>query len=306
MDLIDGMRAFSQVVATGSFTNAADRLNISKKLVSKYVAELETHLGTRLLNRTTRSLSLTEAGTMYHTGCVQLLDDLEELETSVQNQISSPKGRLHVSVPTTFGEAYIVPLIGRFREKYPDVTIDLRLNDRYVDLIDEGFDVAIRIGVLEDSSLVARKLAPAPILVCAAPDYLALNGRPESPADLKHHQCIVDTNYRSGANWSFQKGDRRITVAVSGGIAVNSARSARDIALGGCGIAFCPAFIVGEDIRNGRLVPLLSAYSESNLAIYAVYNANRNLTPKVRAFIDFLNQAFREQPLRQSLDPLSN
>lgn len=306
MDLIDGMRAFSQVVAAGSFTAAAERLNISKKLVSKYVAELEARLGTRLLNRTTRSLSLTEAGALYYTRCQQLLEDLEELEASVQDQVASPKGRLHVSAPTTFGEAYIVPQIGRFRERYPDVSIDLRLNDRFVDLVDEGFDVAIRIGSLADSALVARKLAPAPILVCASPDYLDRNGHPEHPNDLKHHQSIIDTNYHGGANWSFQVKDRKITIPVSGGIAVNSARSARDIALGGCGIALCPAYIVGEDIRNGRLVPLLSEFTTSDLAIYAVYNTNRNLTPKVRAFIDFLSETFRQPDLRQALDPLSH
>lgn len=292
MDLIDGMRTFSQVVASGSFTRAAEQLGVSKKLVSKYVAELEAHLGVRLLHRTTRSLSLTEAGALYHARCIQLLEDLDTLEEALQTETAQPRGRLLISAPVTFGELHLVPLINAFRTSYPEISIELRLSDRYVSLVDEGFDLAIRIGDLEDSGLIARKLAPAPILLCAAPDYLARAGTPTHPDDLKNHACILDSNLRSGSNWHFLINGKKKSVAVSGSLTVNSARSARDFALLGCGIALCPTYVTAPDLEAGRLVPLLSEFNALDISIYAVYDSNRHLAPKVRAFVDFLVQSF--------------
>lgn len=292
MDLIDGMRTFAQVVASGSFTGAAEQRGVSKKLVSKYIAALEAHLGTRLLHRTTRSLSLTEAGALYHVRCVQLLEDLDALENDLQSETARPRGKLLVSAPVTFGEMHLVPLIAEFKSRYPEIAVELRLNDRYVSLVDEGFDLAIRIGELEDSGLIARRLAPAPILVCAAPAYLDRSGMPQLPEELKDHACILDSNLRSGAAWPFLIGGRKKNVAVTGGVTVNSARSSRDLALRGHGIAFCPAYVVAPDIERGTLVPLLTDFNALDLSIYAVYDSNRNLAPKVRAFVDFLAAAF--------------
>ncbi len=295
MDLINGMRTFVQVVASGSFTRAAEQRGVSKKLVSKYIAALETHLGTRLLQRTTRSLSLTEAGALYHARCVPLLEELDAMEDELQTQTARPRGRLLISAPVTFGELHLVPLLAAFRSDYPEISVELRLNDRYVSLAEEGFDLAIRIGELEDSALVARKLAPAAFLACASPEYLSRNGTPEHPEDLKSHDCILDSNLRSGANWPFLIDGRKRNVAVSGALTVNSARSARDFALQGCGIAFCPAYVVDPDFESGRLIPLLTDFCALELSVYAVYESNRNLSPKVRAFIDFLVGAFKPQ-----------
>ncbi|WP_085905782.1 LysR family transcriptional regulator [Kiloniella majae] len=292
MDLIDGMRTFTQVVAAGSFTGGAERLGVSKKLVSKYIGQLEERLGSRLLHRTTRSLSLTEVGTLYHAGCLQLLDDLEELELTVQNQVASPRGKLLISAPSTFGEMYVAPQVSKFLELYPQVSVDLRLTDRYVNLVDEGFDLAIRIGDLESSGLIAKKLAPSPMILCASPDYLKQKGTPAHPDDLKGLDCIIDTNFRPGKSWPFIVNRQRISVTVNGALAVNSARSAREFALNGNGIAFCPGFIVMPDIKTGRLIPLLNEYNAFDLNINAIYNGTRNLAPKVRVFIDFLAKTF--------------
>lgn len=288
MDLIDGMRAFSQVVATGSFTKAGDKLGISKKLVSKYIGQLEDRLGVRLLNRTTRSLSLTEAGTLYHDRCTRLLDDLDELERSLQSNIASPKGRLYISAPVTFGEMYIVGLISEFQSLYPEVTIDLQLSDRVINLVDEGFDVAVRIGQLENSSLMAKKLAPAEIVICASSEYLEKNGHPSHPSELAEHNIIADTNFRHSKNWPF-KIDGEIThIPVSPSISVNSARSARDLAMQGNGITLCPKFVVQEELASGRLVELFRDNQTPESSIFAVYHNSRNLVPKVRVFVDFL------------------
>ena len=294
MDHLDGMRTFAQVVASGSFTGAATRLGISKKLISKYVATLEDRLGARLLNRTTRSLSLTETGALYHQRCVQLLEDLDELELSVQARTARPRGKLFISAPTTYGEMYLVPQISAFRTKYPDITIDLRLSDRHVDLVNEGFDLAVRIGHLESSGLIARKLGPAPLTVCASPNYLEANGYPDQPEDLRHHQCIIDTNMRSGTSWPFLVNGKRTNVKVSGDLAVNSARSARDFALLDKGITRSPDYVVDKDLKAGRLVTLLSGYIAQDFDVFAVYSSSRNLAPKVRAFIDFLSDAFKQ------------
>ncbi len=291
MDLIDGMRAFSQVVASGSFTKAAERLGVSKKLVSKYVGQLEDRLGTRLLNRTTRSISLTEAGSIYHGRCVQLLDDLDEMEQTLHSNTAVPKGKLFISAPVTFGEMYLTEQLILFTEKYPEVTVDLRLNDRTVSLVDEGFDIALRIGRLENSSLIARKLAPSHMVLCASPDYLERFGMPEHPDELKDHRCIIDSNFRSGASWPFLVNGEETNKSVTGRITVNSARAALDFALKGGGITYSPTFVAGEEIVRGNLVAVLGDYISYDTNIYAVYNNNRNLAPKVRVFVDFLAAA---------------
>ena len=289
MDLVDGMRAFSQVVATGSFTAAGDRLGLSNKLVSKYVAQLEEHLGTRLLNRTTRSQSLTEAGALYYDRCVELLGDLEALESTIRSQVDHVRGRLLITAPTTFGELHVAPLIVPFLAAYPDVVVDLRLTDRYVNLVDEGFDLAIRIGALESSALIARKISNARAVLCASPDYLAAAPVLTHPQELSRHRCIADLNFRNGASWPFHIDGHRSDITITPALSVNSAAAARVFALEGGGVVLSPSYVVGPDLRSGALVEVLAAFTRIDLPVHAVYNSARLVAPKVRAFVDFLS-----------------
>ncbi|MBB3064354.1 LysR family transcriptional regulator [Limibacillus halophilus] len=296
MDTIDGMRTFVTVVKEGSFTAAAGRRRMSTALVSKYVGQLEDHLGVRLLNRTTRSLTLTEIGAAYFERCQQILDDLDELESSVQDRHASPRGTLIISAPVTFGELYLTDVVARFLAAHPDVRIDLNLTDRFVNLVDEGVDVAIRIAELEDSPLIARRLAPARIVVCASPVYLKRRGALRYLNDLEKHDCIVDRNFRSGSLWQFKEDGKQKSIQVDGRFTVNNAASVRRMLLADMGVGLIPTFAVGPDIRQGRLKILLDAYEGSNLGVYAVYAHNRHLAGKVRAFVDFAVKCFGASP----------
>ncbi|MEM7489208.1 MAG: LysR substrate-binding domain-containing protein, partial [Pseudomonadota bacterium] len=208
MDTIDGMRSFVTAVEAGSFTAAADRLGLSKKLVSKYVAELEARLGTRLLHRTTRTLALTEAGSAAYAQCLDILDRVDALKSGSQAGTRDLAGTIRLSAPVTFGEVYLPSLLQSFAARHPRIEFDLRLNDRYVDLTDEGFDLAIRVGRLEASGLIARKLGVTRLLVVASPAYLAAHGAPAVPGDLKDHVCIRDTNLRGGIEWPLTSGEQ--------------------------------------------------------------------------------------------------
>lgn len=296
MDTIDGMKTFVAVVKEGSFTAAAVRRDMSTALVSKYVGLLEDRLGARLLNRTTRSLTLTEVGSAYFERCQQLLDDFDELEASVQDHDASPRGTLIVSAPVTFGEMYLTDAISQFLTRHPDVAIDLRLTDRFVNLVDEGVDVAIRIAELEDSSLIARRLAPIRIVLCASPAYLQRHGTPRRPDDLLAHGCIVDRNFRRGSLWSFKENGEHKVVQVAGRFTVNNAESVRRMLLADLGIGLIPTFAVGRDIQQGGLKVLLQEYEASELNVYAMYAHNRHLAAKVRAFVDFAAGTFGATP----------
>lgn len=296
MDILTGMRTYAAVVSTGSFTAAADRLGISKALTSKYVGQLEEHLGVRLLNRTTRQLNMTEAGQAYYQRCRQLLDDIAELEAAVRDQQEAPQGRLVVAAPTTFGEIYLTRAVADYLDEQPGVSVDLVLADRYVNIVDEGFDLAVRIGELADSSLVARRLAPARIVACAAPEYLARMGVPRHPDELQSHSCIIDTNFRTAENWPFQEEGRRFTIKVNGRFQVNNAVAVREMVVAGQGIALCPMYIIEEDLRDGRLQVLLQNHEVLDYGIYAVYPHNRHLAAKVRTFVDFLVRRFGISP----------
>jgi DNA-binding transcriptional LysR family regulator len=296
MDTIDGMRTFIAVVSAGSFTAAAEHLNMSTALVSKYVGQLEERLGVRLLNRTTRSLVLTEIGQAYLERCAQVIDDFDELEAAIHNKRSNPSGNLIISAPVTFGERHMTVALARFLEQYPDIVVDLRLTDRFVGLVDEAVDLAIRIAELPDSSLIARRLAPARVVACAAPSYLEKHGLPCQPEELVDHVCIIDNNFRSAHEWPFMVGGERMTVKVSGRFSVNSAQSSRAMVLAGAGIGLVPTYAIGEDIKQGQAVVLLEPFEALNLGIYAVYLHNRHLAAKVRAFIDFMAEEFGTLP----------
>ncbi len=288
MDLIDGMRTFAAVVEAGSFTAAADRLGISKKLASKYVAELEARLRVRLLHRTTRSLSLTEAGRRYYPRCVELLSDLDDLESCLREGESGLIGTLRVAAPVTFGELYVQPLLAAFRQQHPDLEIDLRLNDRYVDLASEGFDLAIRIGALEDSSILARKLGRTELWAVASPEYLEAAGLPETPHELAGHVCIRDTNLKSGNSWPFSVNGQLVRIPIAGGFMVNSATAVRALALAGEGITLTADYAVAADVAEGRLLRILEAFPSTTLDIQAVFLDARRMPARTRAAVEAL------------------
>lgn len=296
MDMLAGMRTYIAVVAAGSFTAAAERLGISKALTSKYVGQLEEHLGVRLLNRTTRQLNVTEAGQAYYQRCRQLLEEFDELEAAIQDQQEAPRGSLVVAAPTTFGEMYLTRAVADYLDQQPGVSVELVLADRFVNIVDEGFDLAVRIGELADSSLIARRLAPARIAVCAAPVYLAQAGTPTDPRELESHTCVIDTNFHAADHWPFQKHGRRFSVKVNGRFRVNNAVAAREMMLAGQGIGLCPTYVIGNELRNDRLKILLQEYEVFEHGIYAVYPHNRHLAAKVRTFVDFLVQRFGTFP----------
>lgn len=287
MDLIDGMKAFVAVAEAGSFTTGADRLGISKKVASKYIQLLEKRLDTHLLNRTTRKLSLTDSGSRYLERCIKLLGDLEELETGLVDDEVLLSGLLRIAAPQNYGELFIAPLVAEFQKLYPKLSIDLRLSDRYIDLAEEGIDVSIRIGELKDSSLIARRLGQTAIWTFATPEYVKKYAALTTPDDLREHECVRDSNRKAGSAWSYKRDGKAYNIAVRGGILVNSAAAVRNIVLQGNSIGLAPDYIIAPDIKTGRLVRLLSAYSVTTLPIQAVYLRQRHLSPKVRAFIDY-------------------
>ncbi len=281
------MRAFAAVVAAGGFTAAADRTGSTPQLVSKYVAALEDDLGARLLNRTTRRVALTDAGRAYHARCVALLEQFDELRAEMREERTRPRGLLTVAAPVTYGELHLVPALHDFARAWPELSVDLRLTDRFVDLIEEGVDMAVRIGRLDDSALIARRLSEAPILCVAAPSYLAAAPPLQAPADLARHACIVDANLRAPEAWPFTVDGAAATVRVAGRFRVNSAAAVRALALAGAGVALCPAYVAGPDVAAGRLTALFGG-AALTLPVHAVYPAGRHLSARVGACLDFL------------------
>ncbi|NRB01754.1 MAG: LysR family transcriptional regulator [Rhodobacteraceae bacterium] len=288
-----GLKTFVAVVEAGSFTAAADRAHMSKKLASKYVGELETRLGVQLLHRTTRSLSLTDAGHRFYGRAVRLLDDYEAMTADVRDADAGLEGVLRVSAPMSFGEMFVQPILAEFRAAHPGVTIDLRLNDRFVDLASEGFDLAVRIGQLEDSSLLARRLGTIELCVIASPAYLENKAVPDHPSDLQQHACIRDSNLRAGHAWPFSIDGQTRRIAVSGGFIVNSATAVRDLVLRGEGIGLCPDYAIATDLAARRLIRVLDAYAPEKLGAFAVFSDARRLPARARAALEHLVTAFK-------------
>lgn len=288
MDTLATIRAFVAVADTGSFTAAAERLGLSRALTSKYVAHLENRLGTRLLNRTTRHVEMNSAGRAYRERVVLLLSDFDDLEGAVRDRRETPSGRLRIAAPVTFTERFLPLPIAEFTDRFPEVSLELSLSDRQVDVVAEGFDVAVRIGNLVDSSLIARRLAGATSVICAAPDYLERRGVPNTLAELATHRCVLDDNLQPRGLWSLLIYGKRQSVAVHGPVCVNSAGIVRSLVLAGQGIGLCPSFMVAGDIRSKALVPLFAAHRQPEIGIHAVYAHNRHLSSAVRAFIDHL------------------
>jgi DNA-binding transcriptional LysR family regulator len=289
MDRFLALRAFATVVEHGSFARAADRLDLSTSAISRQVADLEEHLGVRLLNRTTRRLSLTESGTAFHERCVQLLADLDEAEQAVTAAAIEPRGTLKLTCSITFGVRHLAPAIAAFSARHPQLRFDVELSDRAVDLVDEGFDLAIRIGDIGSQNLIGRRLGTTELVPCAAPDYLARHGTPRTPEALAQHACLSYEYMPTRGVWRFRdaQGQER-TVRIAGPAHANNGRMLVALAVAGLGIALEPDFIVAPEIRTGRLVPLLPAYRPATAPVWAVYPSRRHLSAKVRAFVDFL------------------
>ncbi|HEX6958267.1 MAG TPA: LysR family transcriptional regulator [Ferrovibrio sp.] len=297
MEHLVDLAVFARVVENNSFSAAAAALKLSKSAVSKQVARLEARLGAQLLQRTTRKLALTETGRIVYGHAQRLLAEAEAAETAVQALYSTPRGRLRVNMPVNFGQMHVAPLLPDFLARCPELELELTVNDRRIDLLEEDVDVAIRIGVLADSTLTARRLARNRMVICAAPAYLRRAGVPMKPEDLRQHQCLVYSYLPAPEIWPLvNEAGAAAAVKVSGRLHANNGDMLRIAALAGTGIIFSPSFMVGADLAAGRLVPLLESYTPAPSGIYAVYPAQRYLTPKVRAFIDFLAERFGPEP----------
>lgn len=288
MDYLTSLRCFVAVAESGSFTVASEQLALSRAMASKHVMDLEAHLGLRLLNRTTRSVSLTDAGGTYFERGKDILAALEEAEREVTSQAAEPVGRLRISAPLSFGITSVSPLVASFATAHPRIAIDLVLNDRFVDLVDEGFDVAIRIGRLADSSMIARRLAVTRSMICASPDYLARHGRPRAPADLLGHECL-HYSYASGGNvWTFHGPQGEESLRMLGRIACNNGDALGQFAAAGAGVAIGPDFIMAPLVKSGAVEEILRDYARQELGIYIVHPSQRHMPLKLRAFIDFM------------------
>ena len=283
----EGVSEFVAVAEMESFTAAAKRLNTSVANISRQVQALENRLATKLFNRTTRKVSATEAGLVFYHHCRQLLDGLDEAERALTNLQTKPTGSLKITAPLSFGEKFIAPLVNNFASKYPDLSIEMLLSNQQFDLIENGFDLAIRLGVLEDSSLMAKRLSSRKQYVCASPDYLARRGQPHTLSELSRHNCLLGTlDY-----WRFEEGGKQRNLRVKGNMRCNSGPALRDAALKGLGLVQLPDYYVDAFIARGELVAVLSQQSHALEGIWAVYPANRHQSTKVRMLIDFLAKA---------------
>jgi DNA-binding transcriptional LysR family regulator len=296
MDKLDAMNAFAKVVAAGSYAEAGRRLGLTRSAVSKAVMELEQLLGARLLDRTTRRVTPTEAGLAYYERCVSILAAVEETEIQISRLHDEPKGVLKINAPMSFGTLYLGSAVADFMARYPDLKIELTLNDRFIDPLEEGVDVTVRIGALPDSSLIARRLAPARRVLAASPHYIARYGAPQTPQELATHRCLVYGHMAAVHRWQLVQGADTIAVAIETSLCSNNGEALRAAALAGNGIINLPTFLVGPDIAAGRLALVLAQTPPTELGIYALYAPNRYLAAKTRVFIDFLVERFGEAP----------
>ena len=293
MDRFFAFSVFVKVVELGSFARAADRLDISTSACSRYVAELETHLGSRLLNRTTRRLSLTESGQTFYERCAQLLTDLDEAESSAASGTIQPRGTLRLTCAVNFGVHHIAPVVSAFLAQYPDIKCTVSLSDHIVDLAEEGFDLAIRIGELGSQNLIARKLGESSSVLCASPGYLKKHGVPKKPSDLAKHNCLLYEYLSARDQWQFSdRYGKSHTVRVSGSLHANNGDLLSAAAVHGTGIILEPDFYVAALLESGKLVRLLRRYQTRSIPIYVVYLSRRHLSAKVRVFVDFIAAHF--------------
>lgn len=298
MQDLNDVAVFVAVVDAQSFTQAAERLKLSRPVVSKYVSRLEESLGVQLLNRTTRRLSLTEAGRIFYEKSKAGIENIQDAQAEISSLQQHPSGKLRINVPMSFGILHVAPLLPAFMAQYPDIDVEMDLSDIKLDVIDEGFDLSIRISELPDSSLVAKRIAPCKHLIVASPEYLGRAGKPEHPNDLVNHEIATYSYQQSTHRWDFRSrvDQQTLQVSVTSRLQLSNSLALRAAILEGAGITRTPSFIVANEIREGRLVSLLDEYETLELSVYAVYPKRRHLSPKVRAFIDHLTAAFAETP----------
>ncbi len=292
MDSFGAIPVFVAVVDSKGFSPAAKVLGISKSAVSKRITQLEEELGVKLLHRTTRKLSLTEAGEHYYRYAAKAYEAAKDAEGAVAQLQGEPQGRLKINTPMSFGRLHLAPLIPEFLKRYPKISIDMVMDDKITDIVGEGFDLAMRAGDLPDSSLVARKLAPLKNVLCASPDYLCKQGRPEKLEDLRNHNCLLFTYSRDVKEWVFMKNEKPYAVEVNGNYQVNNSEALREALIQGVGIGRLPTFVAGPEIKSGRLVALFEEYQMPDKTIYAVFPQRQYMPAKVRAFIDFMVEFF--------------
>lgn len=287
------MRTFASVVEATSFVGAANALGLSKTAVSRYVGELEQRLGVRLLHRTTRKLSLTAEGEVFYARCKELLGEIAEAEAEVTSGTSDASGLLKVTVPVSFGVSHLAQVWGEFKARHPKVTLDVTVSDRVADLVEDGFDLAIRIAQLPNSSLISRRLTSTRMVLCASPGYLRRAGTPQHPGELARHEVLAYSHWSNRDEWTFEGPEGSVTVRTNPCIRSNNGDICRAGALQHQGIILQPTFIVGHDLAAGTLVELMPSYRSIELGVYAVYASRRHVAPKVRALIDLLVEWFR-------------
>lgn len=298
MDSLSGLTVFVRVVDAGGFTAAAREMGVSKSAISKQVAGLEERLGARLLNRTTRRLSLTDAGATLYERALRILAEAEEAEAAVSQLSSAPRGLLRINAPVTFGIGHLGPLLPAFMELYPDLSLEVVVNDRMVDLVEEGFDVAVRIADLPDSSLIAKRLCCSRRVVVASPDYVARRGAPRHPEDLANHELVMYAYTLRGTEWRLTGPEGRTASirADNSRLKANNGDLLRMAVNSGHGVAIMPTFVVGDDLASGRLVRLLPDWQDESGGVYAVWPHARFVPAKVRAFVDFLAEKMAGTP----------
>lgn len=296
MDRLSCDRMFAAVMEAGSFTAAAARLGTTSGQASKLVSRLEGALGVRLLNRTTRAVSPTEAGQAYFDRLRPLLDEFDSLDAAVRDVTQVPRGRLRLTAPLTFGGLELTPILNDFALRWPEIALDVSFSDRVVNLVDEGFDMAIRVGRPSDSSMIVRKLCEVRIITVAAPDWLARFGAPETPQAVSDLSCIIDTNFRDPGRWPFRQGGQPVAVAVRGRLRYSNAEACLSAAEAGLGLAIVPSFVAARSLRAGRVRQVLREFEAEPYGVHALYPHSRHLAAKVRVLVDFLAERYRGTP----------
>jgi len=295
MDRLMGMQVFVSVVETGSFTAASERLGMSRAAASKYVSQLESHLGGRLLQRTTRRVNPTESGRNYFERCKEILQNLEEADGMVSGLSQQPRGTLRMSAPSFFASRHLMPMVSEFMQTYPEIRVELQCSERAVALVDEGYDLALRISAALDPELIARRLAPIHHVLVASPGYLAQHPRPTTPQDLEQHACVL-YSHTPNSTWHLTKDGATTSVKVSGSMVTDNPGVILESAISGLGITRLPSFLVGDPIRSGELRLVLEDYEMPEMGLYAVYASRKHLPAKVRVFIDFVRERISDPP----------
>ena len=293
MDKFESMRAFAQVVVSGGFAAAAREMGLSRSAVNKLVIALENELGTQLLHRSTRVVAPTATGLAFYDRCVEILASVEEAERAVAQLQAEPRGKLRINAPMTFGTMHLAPVVADFLVKYPDLQVQLTLNDRVIDPIEEGLDLTVRIAKPQvSSSLIVHTLAPVSLILCAAPSYLTAQGTPQHPEELRQHSCLHYGHIATENHWELSNGEEVITIPIQGVLCSNNGEVLRDATLRGLGIALLPEFMIADELKQDSLQTILTGYQPAELSLQVIYPVNRHLSTKVRLLVDFLHQKF--------------